>query len=248
MPDRSQSTDHFFVTGAASGVGLSFVEIATKRGAYCTILDSDELALERINFGPQVTKVHGDVRSARTIRDALERGISTAGRFSGFFNNAGILGKRAALHEATSKQWSETLDVNLTGVWCSMKAELSYCLSEGSGAIVNNASISGVRGSRCYPVYAAAKHGVVGLTRSAALWYGAYGVRVNAIASSLVETPMTRRERERYGGTREEDALANPLNRVAKPQDVAEAALWLLSPQAAHINGHTMILDGGQNA
>ncbi len=245
---NSQPREHLFVTGAASGIGLCFAKEVVDRGGFCTLLDADREALEKLQLGPLATTVWGDASEPEDVEGALKKSAEIHGPFTGFFNNAGVLGSRNKIHEASSEDYTQILDVNLKSVWVCMKSEVGHCLASSPCAIVNNASVSGLRGSANYPLYAAAKHGVVGLTRSAALSYGELGIRVNAVASSVVRTNMTRREREQYGGSDEEDGRSNPLGRVASPEDVANAALWLLSEKATHITGHVLQIDGGQNA
>ena len=179
------------------------------------------------------------------VQALISKAVETYGRLDCAHNNAGIPGGgRALTAEYPEDTWQQVIAVNLTGVWFCMKYEILQMLQQGSGAIVNTASVAGLIGSRGLAAYVASKHGVVGLTKTAALEYAQQGIRVNCVCPGVLQTPMTARglsDPER----RARIIATEPLGRVGTPEEVAEAVVWLCSDAASFVTGHTMTVDGG---
>jgi NAD(P)-dependent dehydrogenase (short-subunit alcohol dehydrogenase family) len=189
--------------------------------------------------------VHTDVSRAADVEGLITATIATFGRLDYAFNNAGIHEEHGPLTDCTEEQWDRILGVNLKGIFLSMKYEIPELRRAGGGAIVNNASVVGLNGSHGAPAYVASKHGIVGLTRAAALDHAGDRIRVNAVCPGTIQTPMYVR---REGSDAEHDArlaAGIPLGRLGQPADVAEAVLWLCSDRASFVTGHALVVDGG---
>jgi NAD(P)-dependent dehydrogenase (short-subunit alcohol dehydrogenase family) len=187
-----------------------------------------------------------DVTKATEVEKLICQAVETYGRIDYAFNNAGIEGKRSSIIAQTESDWHEVIDINLKGTWLSMKSEIAQMLKQGEGAIVNNASSSGLIGSRVSGIYGASKHGVIGLTKSLALEYAKAGIRINAVCPGGVETDMLDRL---VGGNSESKvkiAAAHPIGRIGRPEEVAKAVVWLCSDAASFITGHSLPNDGGR--
>jgi NAD(P)-dependent dehydrogenase (short-subunit alcohol dehydrogenase family) len=186
-----------------------------------------------------------DVANDADVARMVQACVDAFGALHCAFNNAGIDGQMAPTHECTPDNWQRTLAVNLTGVWQCMRHQVPALLASGGGAIVNCASIAGLVGFANLPAYVASKHGVVGLTRAAALEYARQGIRVNAVCPGVIETPMVTHA---TGGSPEalaQYAEAEPIGRLGQPAEVASAVLWLCSAGAAFTTGHALVVDGG---
>jgi NAD(P)-dependent dehydrogenase (short-subunit alcohol dehydrogenase family) len=238
------------VTGGASGIGRATALTFAWEGAKLVIADMNEdgghqtvhMITEK---GGEATYVQVDVTSASAVEAMLSKTVETYGRLDCAHNNAGIWGGlRALTAEYPEDRWHQVIAVNLTGVWLCMKYEIPQMLSQGSGAIVNTASAAGLVGGRGISAYVASKHGVVGLTKTAALEYAQQGIRVNCICPGYIQTPMTAPGME--DPARMALMLARePIGRVGQPEEVAEAVVWLCSDAASFVTGHTMTVDGG---
>ena len=195
--------------------------------------------------GAQGLFVPTDVSQATAVEALVQTIIATYGRLDYAFNNAGINEEHGPLTECTEAQWDRILSINLKSIWLCMKYEIPQMLKMGKGAIVNTASVVGLTGGRGFPAYVASKHGIVGLTKAAALDYGKQGIRVNAVCPGTISTPMYER---RVGNDPETTAriIAEiPLHRLGQPQDIAEAVVWLCSEGASFVTGHALVVDGG---
>ncbi|MGD6752022.1 glucose 1-dehydrogenase [Streptomyces sp. BH105] len=240
-----------FVTGAGSGIGRATATAFAAEGAHVVVADIDsagneETAQLAAEHGGRVLTIKCDVTSSSDIQTAVEQTVREFGRLDIAFNNAGIEQPPAPLVDITEEEWSRLLDIDLRSAFLCMKYEIPAMLANGGGSIVNTSSGAGVIGIRGQAAYVAAKHGLIGLTKSAALDYAAQGVRVNAICPGIIETPMMNRF---SGGTPEGRARVidqEPIGRMGSPMEIASAVLWLSSDLGGFATGHAMVIDGGQ--
>jgi NAD(P)-dependent dehydrogenase (short-subunit alcohol dehydrogenase family) len=174
--------------------------------------------------------------------------IARFGRLDYAFNNAGIEGLTGKTHECTEDNWDKTVGINLKGIWLSMKNEIPHMINQKKGVIINCSSVAGLGGYAGLPSYAASKHGVVGLTKSAALEYAAQGIRVNAICPGVIHTPMIDRITGKDKSVEKQYAAMEPIGRMGNPEEVAETVVWLCSDAASFITGIAMPVDGGYTA
>jgi NAD(P)-dependent dehydrogenase (short-subunit alcohol dehydrogenase family) len=175
----------------------------------------------------------------------VEYTVAEFGRLDAAFNNAGVMARIASTGESTREDWDRVIGINLRGVWSCMKYELQQMQRHGSGAIVNNASVGALTGNPGIASYIASKHGVVGLTRTAALEYVKYGIRVNAVNPGLIDTQVARDVVSGSEKAYEEIAKQVPIGRAGRPEEIAAAVLWLCSPGASYVVGHALTVDGG---
>ena len=239
-----------FITGAASGIGRAMVEAFAGEGANIAIMDVDPEGLNETEEmatkkGVKVLSVVGDVSSATDVQRAVNAVVERFGRLDAACNNAGIEGEQAPTAECTEENWNRVIDINLKGVWLCMKHEIPVMLEHGHGAIVNVASIAGMVGFAGIPAYVASKHGINGLTKTAALEYATRGIRVNAICPGAIETPMIDRFTQGEKEARQAMHDMHPMQRMGRPDEIANAAVWLCSDDASFVTGHIMPVDGG---
>jgi NAD(P)-dependent dehydrogenase (short-subunit alcohol dehydrogenase family) len=243
------------ITGAASGIGRATALEAQAEGAQLVLSDVRDEQGEALaeEIGDAAEYVSCDVTDEGAVEALVARAVESRGRLDGAFNCAGILGSLGPVGETAYDDWRRILDVDLNGVFLCTKHEIGVMAGQGSGSIVNMASAAGLIGWPAAAGYVAAKHGVVGLTKSAALEYAEQGVRVNAMCPSYVVTPMV--EKDLF-----EDALGNdtelieaarqnhPIGRFGEPEEIAAACVWLLSDKASFVTGTAMSVDGGYTA
>ena len=238
------------VTGAGGGIGRAAALLFARQGARVAAADIDGDAAEAVareirKAGGEARGIRADVSVGAQVREMVEAAVAAWGRLDFAYNNAGIASPAHPVAEMPDELWQRSIDVMLTGVFLCMKYEIPRILASGGGAIVNCASGAGLIGFPGQSGYVAAKHGVIGLTKAAALEYGAKGVRINAICPGTARTPMVEqviRERPELDA---ELLRLHPIGRIAEPAEIAEAALWLCSEGASFVNGAALSVDGG---
>ena len=243
------------VTGGASGIGRATSLAMAREGALVAVADrTEERSAQTVALinaaGGQAIAIGGDVANEADVAAMVGRAVAAFGRIDCAFNNAGIGGgtvgpRNQRLHELERSSFDAMLAINLTGVFLCMKHEIVQMLAQGGGAIVNTASIAGLIGLATSSSYVAAKHGVVGLTKTAAIEYGRDNIRVNCVNPGYITTPMT----EEIVRTRYDALMAKvPMNRMGVPEEIAEAVVWMCSDKASFMNGASHVIDGGYYA
>lgn len=239
------------VTGGSFGIGRAAAIAFAKRGAKVVVADwiEDTETLNFINsIGGEAIFVKCDVSHDEDVKLMVEKAVSLYGRLDFAFNNAGIEGLSAPTHECTNENWDRTIGINLKGVWLCMKYEIEQMLKEGKGVIVNNASIAGLVGFQNIPAYVASKHGVIGLTKNAALEYSRLGIRVNVVCPGVIKTPMIDRFTGKSKEVERQFESMEPVGRMGRPEEVAETVIWLCSDASSFITGDAIPVDGGWTA
>ena len=242
-----------FVTGAGSGIGRATALAFARAGANVSVADVAEQsnadtakAVEAL--GVRSLALRCDVGTDDDIKRALAATVDAFGRLDLAFNNAGIEQPVKATADLTEEEWDRLVAINLRGVFLCMKHQIPLMLRHGGGAIVNTSSGAGVKGFKGQAAYAATKHGVIGLTKSAALDYADRGVRINAICPGIVDTEMMDRFTEGTDAGRARVIEQEPIGRMGRPDEIASAVLWMCSDAAGFLVGHALVMDGGQTA
>ena len=241
------------VTGASAGMGAAAARAFAEAGASVVLADINRAAVERTALelsqqGKEVLPLSCDVSDERQVAAVVREAVDRFGRLDMAFNNAGIMIPPADAAEESAEAFDRVTAVNLRGVWASMKHELAQMRRQGSGAIVNCSSLAGLAGDPRRASYDATKHGILGLTKSAALEYAPRGVRINAVCPGTIDTPMV--ERMTTAGELDLGAAlaAIPMARLGKADEIASAVLWLCSPGASYVTGVALAVDGGYTA
>jgi NAD(P)-dependent dehydrogenase (short-subunit alcohol dehydrogenase family) len=241
------------ITGAGSGIGRATAQVFAREGARLILADVAEVGGRETlamveQAGADGIYVKADVAHEPDVEAMVASAVSTYGRLDCAFNNAGIGGAGRLTHEYSLAEWNRVIAINLTGVWLCMKAEITQMLTQGGGVIVNTSSIMGLTGAIRVPAYTAAKHGVAGLTKAAALEYARHGLRINAVCPAPIYTPLLMSAFDKRPDIEARYARSEPMKRIGQPEEVAEAVAWLCSDRASYVTGLPMPVDGGYMA
>jgi len=238
------------VTGGGSGIGREAAVRFGEEGANVVVADvnvdgSEETAELVREAGGDATVIETDVSDPADVEAMVDAAVETYGGLDYAFNNAGIEGESEPAGEHPLDNWKQGIDVNLKGVYLCMRYELPAMLESGGGSIVNTSSIAGLVAFPGLSPYVASKHGVIGLTKTAAVEYSREGVRVNAISPGVIDTPMVQRSEEDDPEMMEQVTAATPIGRLGAPEEIGDAAVWLCSEDASFVTGETLVIDGG---
>lgn len=250
--EQTLQNRRLIVTGAASGIGHAAACALAARGARVALWDLDATAVENAaaelrKTGADCIGLPVDVSVESQVVTAFQRSVESLGGFDGAFNNAGVGAATVPLDAIEERDFDRIVAVNLKGVWLCLKHQIAYLRAHGGGSIVNNASVSGLVALAGQAAYTATKHGVVGLSKTAAVEGAAAGIRVNAICPGAVRTPILR-HLEQAGITEAALAAMSPQARIAEPAEIANAVVWLLSEQSGFVTGAALPIDGGWSA
>ncbi len=240
------------ITGAASGLGLATARAFAEAGASVVLADWNEKEVqaaskELADRGYKTLSVGCDVSDDAQVETMVKRTVDTFGRLDAAYNNAGVQNVLAETADSPRDDYDRIMAINLRGVWSCMKFELQQMREQGAGAIVNCSSLGGLIGGARRGTYHAAKHGVLGLTKSAALEYATRGIRVNAVCPGMIQTPMSDKMIAEGQGA-ELDAMLKtyvPMQRLGRAEEIADAVLWLCSSAASYVTGQSISVDGG---
>lgn len=242
------------ITGGSTGIGRATALRCAAEGAGVLIADVNDAAGEALcaeitAAGGRARFLHTDVTDAAQVRAMVAAAVATYGRLDGALNNAGIEGRFTSIVKMSEEEYDRTVGVDLKGVWLCVKYQVEQMLAQdGGGSIVSTASVAGLIGSRGGSAYCAAKHGVVGLTKSVALEYARRGIRVNAVCPGVILTPMVERLTGETGVSYEALVAQEPVGRLGEPREIGEAVVWLLSDLSSFVTGVAMPVDGGYTA
>lgn len=235
------------ITGASSGIGRATALEFALHGASVVVSDINEdngiKTVESIrNSGGEAIFIGCDVANESDVSNLVDHTLRQYGSLNYAFNNAGVESELGTITDCTTENWHRTIDVNLKGVWVCMKYQIPALIQSGGGAIVNCSSIAGLVGFENMSAYVAAKHGVIGLTQSAALEYVRLGIRINAVCPGPIHTPMLNRVTQ---GQEDLFSTQDPMGRIGQPEEVADVVLWLCSKKSSYITGQSIAIDGG---
>ena len=238
------------ITGAAAGIGRSTAFAFADEGAKVIVSDVDtnggEETVDMIEEqGGEAQFIACDVSETAQVEDLIAGTIDAYGQLDFAFNNAGIEGEKAPTADCTEENWQRVININLSGVWRCMKAEIPHMLEQGGGAIVNCASVAGLIGFNTLPAYVSSKHGIIGLTKTAALEYAEQNIRINAVCPGPIQTEMIDRIIEENEDMKSNLIQGVPMKRFGTPEEIAEIVTWLCSQKSNYITGHALPADGG---
>ncbi len=241
------------ITGGGSGIGRETAVLFAKHGAKVAVVDLNPIGGQEtvqmiVEQGGDAFFIEADVSKTAAVEKMMGEVVAKQGRLDIAFNNAGIEGAPVRSAEVSEADFDQIMAVNVKGVWLCMKFELQQMLMQGGGVIINTASVAGLIGAHSLSVYAASKHAVVGLTRTAAVEYASKGIRVNAVCPAVIRTPMVERAIEQLPKLEQGIIMNNPSHRLGTTQEVAQAVLWLASDASSFTNGATLTVDGGLTA
>jgi NAD(P)-dependent dehydrogenase (short-subunit alcohol dehydrogenase family) len=238
------------VTGGSSGIGRATALAFARMGAKVAVANRTQATGEAVvheieKAGGEAVWIQTDVSRATRVESMVQQVVEIYDRLDYAFNNAGSGGEGGWVTEMSEESWDSTIDGYLKSVWLCMKYEIPQMLKDGGGAIVNNSSVDGQRGFPWDPAYSAAKHGVLGLTKSAAMQYADQGIRINAVCPGWIRTPPIERILERDPDAEKGWLMHQPIRRLGRPEEVAEAVVWLCSERASLVLGTALAVDGG---
>jgi NAD(P)-dependent dehydrogenase (short-subunit alcohol dehydrogenase family) len=241
------------VTGAAVGMGFATAKAFAEAGAAVALADSNESALQKatdalVQAGHKALPIVCNVAEDEDVASMVEKTVAALGRLDASFNNAGVQSPALETADVSVEEFDRVNAINLRGVWSCMKYELRHMRAQGSGAIVNNSSIGGLIGLPGRAAYHASKHGVLGMTKSAALEYASRGIRINAVCPGTIDTPMVAEMLAKEPEAMKEILRDQPIRRLGRPEEIAAAVLWLCSSGASFVIGHALVVDGGFTA
>jgi NAD(P)-dependent dehydrogenase (short-subunit alcohol dehydrogenase family) len=241
------------VTGGGSGIGRATALAFAREGAQVVIgnrnVQRGEETVAMIKKGGGTASFKKtDVLVATEIKALVEHAVKTYGGLDLAFNNAGVEGVVASVVDQTEANYEAVMNVNVKGVWLSMKYEIPRMLERGGGSIVNCSSVAGLIGFPNMSIYMASKHAVIGLTKVAAIEFSAQGIRINAVNPAVIDTEMVDRLAEGFGMKKEELVQFHPIGRLGRAEEIAEAVLWMCSDKSSFVTGHSLIVDGGFTA
>ena len=236
------------VTGGSFGIGRATALAFARKGAKVVIADwiENQETMDMIeNLGGIALFVKCDVSKSDDVKTLIQKTIATFGQLDFAYNNAGIEGNSATTQDCSEENWDKTIGINLKGIWLCMKYEIPIMLQKGKGVIVNCASVAGLVGFQGLPAYVASKHGVIGLTKTAALEYAKLGIRVNVVCPGVIQTPMIDRLTGKKKESIEQFKELEPIGRFGEPEEIANAVIWLCSDEASFVTGIEIPVDGG---